>query len=276
MFFGQFLLDAEVVGECELQEALELTGKESLRIGLLAVERGYLTEDHVQQIQLEQRTSDRRFGEIAIELGLLTPQQTGQLLTEQRHRHRPIGEALVELGHLREKDLDDLLDRYHLSMLESDLAFLGLPDELADDDLACYLTSYLPRLYRRITKIPMKLQPGRHWNGRSNLPLRARATIGSERGLVIGIAADIGLCDPLARCLEDPPGGEPLEEAREGAFREFVALFARAGIRSLEAEGAAPDAGSPRAGELPEGGTWFPATTPMGRRILVLQAAHLG
>ena len=98
MFFGQFLLDEEVIDvEC-LQNALELADKDHHQIGALAVEWGYLSELQVELIQLEQRSNDRLFGELAIDMELLDRAQTAQLLEVQKSRHKPIGEALVELG----------------------------------------------------------------------------------------------------------------------------------------------------------------------------------
>ena len=138
MFFGQFLLDEEVIDADCLQKALEIAGKEHQRIGALAVEWGYLTEPQVEMIQLEQRNHDCRFGELAIELDLLNRSQIEQLLTVQRSRHKPIGEALVALGAINGSELDDLLDRFHLSQVDQDIIHLGLPYELAGDDLAPY------------------------------------------------------------------------------------------------------------------------------------------
>jgi hypothetical protein len=66
MFFGQFLLEEGAIGAQELQQALERAGKEHVRLGQLGIEFGFLNEEQVELIHLEQRTRDLSFGEFAI------------------------------------------------------------------------------------------------------------------------------------------------------------------------------------------------------------------
>ncbi len=273
MFFGQFLLDEEVIGEVDLHRAVELASEENTRIGALAVDCGILTEPQVELVQLEQRQTDLHFADLAVQLELMTCEQSNELLRKQRRRHKPIGEALVELGVLEPGELDDLLDRYHLCELGLDDVHLELPVELAEDDLAPYLIEYFPVLFRRITQIPMKLQACRDWHGRSNLPYRVMQTIEGDCPLTIGIAA----CPDLATRIGNGLGG-PSETAREreemlGFVREFAEIFSDAGCRSIRRDGLPATVGHAEPDLLPKHGFWFPATTPYGRGILVLSPA---
>ena len=270
MFFGQFLLEESAVGEEELQQALERANKEHIWLGQLGIESGLLSEEQVELIHLEQRSCDLRFGELAIVLELLSREQLAELLREQKRRHKPVGEALVEQGSLSQSELDDLLDRYYLSQIDLDVVHLGLPFELADDDLAAYLVSFLPKLYRRITREPMKLQAARAWHGRSNLPLRFEIDLAGETGLVIGLAG----CDAMARRIATTLAGPGCDLGREGvvehAFLDFGEILADAASRSARESGIKATPRLPRVDRLPEGGFWLPATTPTGRGILVL------
>ncbi len=273
MFFGQFLLDEEVIGEDDLHRAVELASEENSRIGALGVECGYLTETQVELIQLEQRQADLHFADLAVQLELLTREQSNDLLRKQRRRHKPIGEALVGLGVLEPGELEDLLDRYHLCQLDLDDVHLELPIELAEDDLAPYLIEYFPVLFRRITQIPMKLRAGRDWHGRSNLPFRVMQTIAGDCPMKIGIAACPELATRIANGL-----GEPCESVHErdeilDSLREFAEIFSDAGCRSVRRDGLSATAGRPELDRLPKLGFWFPATTPYGRGILVLSPA---
>lgn len=271
MFFGQYLLDQEVISADALHEALDLASRENARIGALAVERSLLSDAQVELVQLEQRRTDMGFADLAVELELLTREQADALLRDQRRRHKPIGEALVELGHLELDELDDWLERYHLSLLDLDAAHLELPFELVQDDLAPYLVEYLPKLFRRITQVPMKLQGARAWLGRSNLPYRATITIRGDCPVEIGIAACDELAAILAAGLGDRKPRSRSELEVQGAVLEFAEIFADAGCRSVRRDGLDAGVEPARGGELPKHGFWFPATTPCGRGILVLE-----
>ncbi len=271
MFFGQYLLDEGVIGRDALGEAIDHAGRINARVGALAVERGFMSEAQIEQVQLEQRQTDLRFADLAVELGLLTREQAIELLNEQKRRHKPIGEALVELGHLAREELDDWLDRFHLTQLDLDAAHLELPIELCEEDLAVYLVEYFPRLFRRITQVPLKLQAGRPFNGRSNLPWRAQVEVVGDVPMRIGVAA----CDELAALLAGAFASEPADHfgaiELTAAVASFVEVLAEAAERSVASDGLGACAEPCEGESLPKSGFWFPATTPCGRGILVLE-----
>ncbi len=271
MFFGQYLLDEQVIGEDALGEAIDHAERVNARVGALAVERGFMSEAEIGQVQFEQRQTDLRFADLAIELGLLSREQALELLREQKKRHKPIGEALVELGHLARHELDDWLDRFHLTQLDLDAAHLELPLELCEEDLAVHLVEYLPKLFRRITQVPLKLQGGRAWHGRSNLPHRVCVSIEGDVPIQIGIAACPELGALLAAGLATEPSPSFGDIELTGAVCEFAEIFAQAGEQSVVHDGLSAQAGSAEPNALPKAGFWFPATTPCGRGVLVLE-----
>ncbi len=272
MFFGQFLVNEELISEDALQQAIELASEENARLGELGIEHGYLTPAQVEQIHLEQRRVDLRFADLAVQLQMLTREQADILLRQQKRQHKPIGEALVQLGHLDRTELDDLLDRYHLFQLDLDAAHLELPVDLCDNDLALYLAEYFPKLFRRVTQVPLKLQCGRPWHGRSNLRYRVSTTIEGDCPLDIGIAACPDLAAQIAAGLE--PGAPVAHGHEETAerVREFAEIFTDAGCRSVRQDGLHASSQPAQVDQLPKQGFWFPATTPFGRGILVLSA----
>jgi len=273
MFFGQYLLDEQVIGEDALAEAIAHAEETNARIGRLAVERGFMSQSDTHRIQLEQRETDLRFIDLAVDLGLLTREQGSVLLSEQRRRHKPIGQALVELGHLTRGELDDWLDRFHLAQFDLDAAHLELPLELCEEDLAIYLVEYLPRLFRRVTHVPMKLEAGRPWNGRTRLPYRARLRLEGDAPLELGFAG----CPELAAQLAAAFAGGPAKAFGSFELHEAVCSFAdllgQAGERSVVGDGLTARVEPSEVEVLPKSGHWFPATTPCGRGILVLEAS---
>lgn len=272
MFFGQYLLEEGVIDADRLGEALEHAERVNARIGTLAVEHGFMREAELEQVQLEQRHADARFADLAVGLGLLEPKQASQLLAEQKIRHKPLGVALVELGHLAADELDDWLDRFHMTQLDLDAAHLELPFELCEDDLAVYLVEYFPRLFRRLTQVPVKLEAGRPFHGRSNLPYRLRFECSGAVQLQVGVAC----CEEMASQLAAAFAGAPVE--RFGAFElasavsQFGELLADAGKRSVLCDGLLLEVSAIETDALPKSGFWFPAATPCGRGVLVLDS----
>ncbi|WP_028571903.1 hypothetical protein [Desulfonatronum lacustre] len=114
IFFGQYLLQAGIITEAQLQEALALQERHNQLLGELALSRGYLSEDQIQETTREQKLLDLPFGVIALRKNFLTPKQLDDLLFSQIVATTHIGEALVELGHLTASDLGRLLNAYNL------------------------------------------------------------------------------------------------------------------------------------------------------------------
>ena len=114
IFFGQYLLQAEIITEAQLQEALALQERHNQLLGQLALSRGYLNEDQIRETTREQKLLDLPFGVIALRKKFLTPKQLDDLLFSQIVATTLIGEALVELGHLPASDLGRLLKEYNL------------------------------------------------------------------------------------------------------------------------------------------------------------------
>ncbi|WP_031388416.1 hypothetical protein [Desulfonatronum thiodismutans] len=113
IFFGQYLLQAGIITEAQLQEALALQERHNQLLGELALSRGYLSEDQIRETTREQKLLDLPFGVIALRKNFLTPQQLDDLLFSQIVATTLIGEALVELGHLPASDLGRLLKEYN-------------------------------------------------------------------------------------------------------------------------------------------------------------------
>ena len=271
MFFGQFLVDEGAIDDDALQSALELVDEVNARVGELGVERGYLTPAQVELVQVEQRQVDCRFVDLAVQLELLSIGQADDLLAEQRRRHKPLGEALVELDLLNPAELDAWLDRYHLTQLDLDVSHFELPLELMEDDIASYLVGYLPKLFQRVTQVPMKLQPGRPFTGRSNLPYRAEVKIQGDSPVTVGIAACPEMARRLALGLQAREDKQVINEASlHDGVREFTEILAEAGRRSVANDGLLALVAGGSIDALPKDGFWFPATTPFGRGILVI------
>ncbi len=102
-FYGDFLVQLGVVRQDQLAAALVEQTEGRLRLGELAVARGLLTADQVEQVRRCQRGprfdhGDLRFGELAVALGFATVADMDALHAEQRAGWRRIGDILVQHG----------------------------------------------------------------------------------------------------------------------------------------------------------------------------------
>jgi len=71
-FFGQFLLNNDLISAGELNIVFQSIKSTRLRLGMIAIDKGFLTPSQVVVINGLQKKHDKRFGEIAVEFGYLT------------------------------------------------------------------------------------------------------------------------------------------------------------------------------------------------------------
>jgi CheY-specific phosphatase CheX len=99
-FFGQFLLERGAITGPQLVAAVAIQEKTNVLLGTRAIDAGYMTVAQVDEINLLQRSVDRRFGELAVEKQYLTEDQLKNLLGRQKEQRLMLGEALIKLGAL--------------------------------------------------------------------------------------------------------------------------------------------------------------------------------
>lgn len=111
-FFGNYLLNEHYVTTDQLCEALQKKQNTRLKLGILAINAGYLTAANVEKIHIQQTREDKRFGDIAISLGYLTKEQVDELLTQQKQGYLLLGQTLVDLGYLTNAKFETSIHEY--------------------------------------------------------------------------------------------------------------------------------------------------------------------
>ena len=111
-YFGNYLLNKKLVTTQELNEALDYQKSIRVKLGVLAINFGYMNSSQVQEVHQQQMRIDKRFGEIAIEFGYLTSQQLQSLLTTQKQGHLQLSQALIDKNYLTLEQLEDELENY--------------------------------------------------------------------------------------------------------------------------------------------------------------------
>lgn len=96
VYFGKFLADKGLITRAQLADMLTNSANSKVKLGLLAVEYGYMTTEQADEVNMLQQMHDRRFGDIAVEKGYLTEQQVGELLESQGDSYLLFIQALIE------------------------------------------------------------------------------------------------------------------------------------------------------------------------------------
>lgn len=82
------------------------------KLGLIAVHEGLMTEYQADTVNMLQATMDKRFGDLAVEKGFLTDNQVQELLRKQGDPYLSLAQAMENLGIMRLTDLDLLMKKY--------------------------------------------------------------------------------------------------------------------------------------------------------------------
>ena len=78
-FFGTFLLSHNVVTKDQLLSALGKKSSQHMKLGTLAIMKGYMTANEVDNVIISQTHNDCRFGDLAVREGYLTQEQVDEL-----------------------------------------------------------------------------------------------------------------------------------------------------------------------------------------------------
>ncbi|MDW5299791.1 MAG: hypothetical protein SA378_06625 [Sedimentibacter sp.] len=83
-----------------------------VKLGVLAIDSGYMNASQVDRIHKLQVARDRRFGELAVEEGYLTENQLNELLNAQKKSNVLIGQVLIENGFFTLEKYEEILLHY--------------------------------------------------------------------------------------------------------------------------------------------------------------------
>ena len=129
-FFGTFLLSHNVITNEQLLDALAKKASSHIKLGTLAIHKGYMNANEVDQVIIQQTHEDMRFGEIAIKDGYLTQEQVDELVQSQSPDFLLLGQVLVQEGYITNSELEQLINEYEA---ENELYDLNYSDERRED-----------------------------------------------------------------------------------------------------------------------------------------------
>lgn len=136
----KYLLDKGMISEDQaLLLADELT-KVRAKLGLIAVHEGLMTEYQADTVNMLQATMDKKFGDLAVEKGFLTNNQVQELLRKQGDPYLSVAQALENLGIMHLNDLNFLMKRYQA---ENELSASSI-ELLKTDDIERIVPIFMP------------------------------------------------------------------------------------------------------------------------------------
>ena len=111
-FFGSYLLNNDAVSPEQLTTAIARLSDTHIKLGTLAMHKGYMTASEVDEVCFLQTREDKRFGEIALERNYLFEDQLEDLLKSQNPDYLLLGQTLVDMGALSNTELESLMVGY--------------------------------------------------------------------------------------------------------------------------------------------------------------------
>ena len=95
-FFGQFLLERNVINAKNLLEAIRFQESRNMKFGEYSISKGYLEKVQVKRLHEEQKRNDMMIGELAVKLEMLTEEQVEEILLRLNEE---VGTALILVTH---------------------------------------------------------------------------------------------------------------------------------------------------------------------------------
>jgi hypothetical protein len=128
-FFGSYLLSKNAVSPEQLTAAITKLADTHIKLGTLAMHKGYMTASEVDEVCFLQTREDKRFGEIALERNYLFEDQLEDLLKSQNPDYLLLGQTLVDSGVISNQELEALMVGY-----QADNELEGAPSEDANQE----------------------------------------------------------------------------------------------------------------------------------------------
>lgn len=119
-YFGHYLVENGDITAEALCDVIEAQKSARVKLGLLAVASGLLTQKQADEVNMLQQQMDKRFGDIAVEKGYLTDDQVGEMLAKQGNDYMTFVQAMTDQGVMTLEQIQDKVDEYQNAMGYSD------------------------------------------------------------------------------------------------------------------------------------------------------------
>lgn len=159
-FFGQYLLEKNIIKSHELAQAVEYQEQRNKDFGECAFSKGYITHKDLEKIKSKQKSLDMRFGEIAILLDILTPAQVSEILDMQKSEHTYIGDSLVKHGFISQEDVEKELALFKKDQSAYSIEEILTPTGVDNPDVVKEIVGLTQKIFYRIARSRVKVDAG--------------------------------------------------------------------------------------------------------------------
>lgn len=222
-FFGQFLVENNLVSRDALLGAIELQEQRNLKFGEMAISTGYVTREEIERAHNAQLSHDMKLGDLLVEMGILTLNQLNDIITRQQNTHLYIGEALVQLGALSSDQLQEYLAAFKKDQAPFVSERIELPAGISNGPV-WEMTADLT--YKMVTRVlGLQFRPGKCRTVDvvdSNFMMAALDLVGDVEARYI-LSVSEGIQKEVARAIlrEESVDSEPVE-VLEDTVMEFI------------------------------------------------------
>jgi CheY-specific phosphatase CheX len=127
-FFGNYLLNQQLISPDHLADALQMIKNTRVKIGILAINAGLISAEQAEEVHKEQQRTDKRMGDIMIEKGYIRESQLEALLKSQQSGHLMLGQVLIDNGYMTTSQFAHALNSYKESNKITDADFYNVKD----------------------------------------------------------------------------------------------------------------------------------------------------
>lgn len=110
--FGRYLVGENIIDTPTLEKLLKEQAETRVKLGMMAVAEGLITDAQATEINQRQQKEDKRFGDIAVEMGALTDAQVSGLLAKQGSPYMRFIQILVDKTGVEATDIDGYLEGF--------------------------------------------------------------------------------------------------------------------------------------------------------------------
>lgn len=279
-FFGQYLLEKNIITARQLIEAVEYQASKNLKFGEYALSKGYLTAKDIERIQNEQKRVDMQFGEIAVKLNILTPAQIQEILTMQKNDHIFIGDALIIRGFLTRGVVERELALFKEDQSKYATGEISMPANVGNPEIVKEMVSLTQKMLQRMAHLNVKIGDGFIADNepQKNFLLVSVSLYGSLK-YEYAFSSSREISEIIASAImgEEIKGGSK-EDISDGV-REFCNITCGNIIAKLSQRGKSLDISPPQEVILSSDGyqivrgrkaVYYPLISPEGESILIL------
>ena len=119
-FFGSYLINEKLITKDQFLHILSKKNSTMLKLGAVAINKGYMNYDQVERIHEIQKIQDKKIGIIAVEEGYLTSNQVIELLNEQKSEYVVLCQILIDEGIINYNQFYEIIEKYKENYLVLD------------------------------------------------------------------------------------------------------------------------------------------------------------